>query len=58
MRHFVEIACACFLKGAGFEDLARQLISLAVLGTGLLIVAVARFKIARLVPGAGPCPMA
>jgi ABC-2 type transport system permease protein len=44
MRHFVEIARACFLKGAGAGDLARQLVSLAVLGTALLTIAVLRFR--------------
>ena len=44
MRHFVAIARACFLKGAGVDDLARQLVSLAVLGTALLSIAAARFK--------------
>jgi drug efflux transport system permease protein len=44
MRHFVEIARACFLKGAGFGDLAGQLGSLATLGTGLLFIAVLRFQ--------------
>ncbi len=44
MRHFVEIARACLLKGAGAGDLARQLLSLTVLGTALLTVAVLRFR--------------
>lgn len=44
MRHFVEIARACFLKGAGAVDLARQLVSLAILGVVLLLIAVLRFR--------------
>jgi drug efflux transport system permease protein len=44
MRHFVEIARACFLKGAGFADVAVQLLSLAALGTVLLSIAVLRFQ--------------
>jgi ABC-2 type transport system permease protein len=44
MRHFVEIARACFLKGAGARDLVGQLVSLAVLGIALLAVAVLRFR--------------
>lgn len=44
MRHFVEIARACLLKGAGASDLAGQLVGLAVLGTALLTVAVLRFR--------------
>lgn len=43
MRHFVEITRASFLKGAGVADLVPQLVSLAVLGIGLLAVAVSRF---------------
>ncbi len=43
LRHFIEIARACFLKGAGFADLVRPLASLAALGTGLLTAAVLRF---------------
>lgn len=43
MRHFVEIARACFLKGAGAGDLARQLVSLAALGVALLAIAILRF---------------
>jgi ABC-2 type transport system permease protein len=44
MRHFVELTRACFLKGAGFSDLVRPLVSLAVIGTVLLTVAVRRFS--------------
>lgn len=44
MRHFVEIARACFLKGAGIGDLVGQLGALALLGIGLLTVAVLRFR--------------
>ncbi len=44
MRHFVEIARACFLKGAGLVDLMGQLVSLAVLGVALLGAAVLRFE--------------
>lgn len=44
MRHFIEIARACLLKGAGVADLARQLVSLAVLGVALLAVSLLRFR--------------
>lgn len=44
MRHFIEIARACLLKGAGFADLVRQLLSLAILGSALLGIAVMRFR--------------
>jgi ABC-2 type transport system permease protein len=44
MRHFVEIMRGALLKGAGFRDLARQLVSLTLLGVGILSVSVARFR--------------
>lgn len=44
LRHFIEIARACFLKGAGWGDVTRQLISLAILGVALLTFAVLRFN--------------
>jgi ABC-2 type transport system permease protein len=44
MRHFLEIMRGCLLKGAGFADLAPQLLALAVLGVGILWVSVARFR--------------
>jgi ABC-2 type transport system permease protein len=44
VRHFVEIVRACLIKGAGVADLVPQLVSLAVLGAGLLTVSVLRFR--------------
>jgi ABC-2 type transport system permease protein len=44
MRHYVEIMRGCLLKGAGIGDLAQQVISLAVLGAGILALSVARFR--------------
>jgi ABC-2 type transport system permease protein len=44
MRHYIEIMRGCLLKGAGIRDLAQQMIALAVLGTGILAVSVARFR--------------
>jgi ABC-2 type transport system permease protein len=44
IRHFVEIMRACLLKGAGFGDLAPQMIALAVLGIALLAISVLRFR--------------
>jgi ABC-2 type transport system permease protein len=44
VRHFVEIVRACLVKGAGVADLVRQLVSLAVLGVGLLTLSVLRFR--------------
>ncbi|HVY46054.1 MAG TPA: ABC transporter permease [Minicystis sp.] len=44
MRHFIEIARRCLLKGAGFDDLAFQLAALAVLGAALLGSSVALFR--------------
>ena len=44
MRHFVEIMRGCLLKGAGFADLATQLVSLALLGGAIMVVSVARFR--------------
>jgi ABC-2 type transport system permease protein len=44
MRHFLEIMRGCLLKGAGFADLAPQLLALAVLGVGILWASVARFR--------------
>jgi len=44
MRHFVEIMRGCLLKGAGFVDLAQQLVALFLLGIGILALSVARFR--------------
>jgi ABC-2 type transport system permease protein len=44
MRHYVEIMRRCLLKGAGIQDLARQMIALGVLGVGILAISVARFR--------------
>ncbi len=44
MRHFVEILRACMLKGAGWEDLAPQIVALASLGALLMGIASMRFS--------------
>ena len=44
VRHYAEVARGCLLRGAGFGDLAVQLIALAVLGGGVFALAVARFR--------------
>jgi ABC-2 type transport system permease protein len=44
MRHYIEIMRACLLKGAGFRDLAPQMLALTVLGVVILGVSVARFR--------------
>jgi ABC-2 type transport system permease protein len=44
MRHYVEIMRGCLLKGAGFRDLASQMVALTVLGIAILAVSVARFR--------------
>src|SRR5262245_60315875 len=44
MRHYIEIMRGCLLKGAGFRDVAQQLVSLAVLGSVILAISVARFR--------------
>ncbi|MBN1653516.1 MAG: ABC transporter permease [Deltaproteobacteria bacterium] len=44
LRHFIEIARACFLKGAGLGDVTPQLLNLGILGVGLLSFAVFRFN--------------
>jgi ABC-2 type transport system permease protein len=44
MRHYIEIMRGCLLKGAGFHDLMQQMVSLAVLGTLILGISVARFR--------------
>jgi len=44
MRHFIEIMRGCLLKGAGIADLARQFLSLTLLGAGILALSVARFR--------------
>ncbi len=44
MRHFVEILRAGLLKGAGWSDLAPQLLALAALAVLLMAAAVLRFR--------------
>ena len=44
MRHYVEIMRGCLLKGAGLHDLGQQMVSLTVLGVGILAISVARFR--------------
>ena len=44
VRYFIEILRACLLKGAGFQDLAPQLLALALFGTAILALATLRFR--------------
>jgi ABC-2 type transport system permease protein len=44
VRHYLEIVRAVFLKGAGFEALARQFVALFLIGTTVLLVATRRFQ--------------
>ncbi|HZM17189.1 MAG TPA: ABC transporter permease [Candidatus Krumholzibacteria bacterium] len=44
VRHYLEIVRGIFLKDAGVVDLWRQLLTLFVLGVGLLSLAASRFR--------------
>jgi ABC-2 type transport system permease protein len=44
LRHFAEVMRGVLLRGAGFTDLWFQLASLAVLGVGVMALAVSRFR--------------
>jgi len=44
VRHYVEILRASLLKNASWHDLARPLISLAVFGVSILVLAATRFR--------------
>jgi ABC-2 type transport system permease protein len=44
LRHYLEIVRAVFLKGAGFDDLWKQLLALFLMGVGLLWAAALRFR--------------
>jgi ABC-2 type transport system permease protein len=44
VRHFAEVMRGVLLRGAGFTDLWFQLCFLAVLGGGVMALAVARFR--------------
>jgi ABC-2 type transport system permease protein len=44
VRHFAEVMRGVLLRGAGFTDLWFQLASLAVLGVGVMALAVSRFR--------------
>ena len=44
MRHFVEIMRGCLLKGAGLRELGVQMAALALLGSTLLALSIARFR--------------
>jgi ABC-2 type transport system permease protein len=44
VRHYLEIVRAVFLKGAGFEALARQFAALFLIGTTVLLFATMRFQ--------------
>jgi ABC-2 type transport system permease protein len=43
LRHYLELVRGIFLKGAGVVALWPQLLALAVMGPGLLALAVTRF---------------
>ena len=44
VRHFVTIARAILIKGAGLSDIARPLISLAVYGAVMLALAIRQYS--------------
>ncbi len=44
VRHFAEVMRGVLLRGAGFGDLWSQLVALAILGLGIMGLAVSRFK--------------
>lgn len=44
VRHFAEVMRGVLLRGAGFADLWSQLAALAILGVGIMGLAVSRFK--------------
>jgi ABC-2 type transport system permease protein len=44
LRHYLEIVRAVFLKGAGFDDLWKQLLALFLMGVTLLWAAARRFR--------------
>lgn len=44
MRYFMEVVRGIFLKGVGIEILWPQILALALLGTGILIVSATRFR--------------
>jgi ABC-2 type transport system permease protein len=44
VRHYLEIVRAVFLKGAGFDALARQFAALFLIGTTVLLFATMRFQ--------------
>ena len=43
VRYYLAILRACLLKGAGFADVRRELVSLAVFGTALITLSSLRF---------------
>ncbi len=43
LRHYLEIVRGVFLKGAGFAAFWPQLLALAVMGAGVLVLAATRF---------------
>jgi ABC-2 type transport system permease protein len=44
VRHFAEVMRGVLLRGAGFADLWSQLACLALLGFGIMGLAVSRFR--------------
>jgi ABC-2 type transport system permease protein len=44
VRHFAEVMRGVLMRGSGFADLWFQLGSLAVLGAGVMALAVSRFR--------------
>ena len=44
LMHFIAMTRAVLLKGAGVSDVWRQLLALSLLGTGILTVAIGRYR--------------
>jgi ABC-2 type transport system permease protein len=44
MMHFIAMTRAVMLRGAGVEEVARQLLALAVIGVGILTLAISQYR--------------
>jgi ABC-2 type transport system permease protein len=44
MMHFIAMTRAVMLRGAGVEEVARQLMALAVIGVGILTLAIGQYR--------------
>jgi hypothetical protein len=44
VRHFVSIARAILVKGAGFTEIARQLATLGIFAVGFLTLAIRQYR--------------